>query len=45
MKKIRQYLKVDRGVEKSHLYVFSYWKKGKPQEQHKVTKQEDSKHA
>lgn len=28
MKKIRQYLKVERGVEKSHLYISSYWKRG-----------------
>lgn len=43
MKKIRQYLKVDIGIEKSHLYVSSYWKKGNTEEEHKVTKQDDSK--
>lgn len=42
MKKIRQYLKVDRGVEKSHLYISSYWKKGNTEEEHKVAKQADA---
>ena len=41
MKKIRQYLKVDREVEKSHLYISSYWKKGNTEEEHKVLKQAD----
>lgn len=41
MKKIRQYLKVDRGVEKSHLYISSYWKKGDTEEEHKVAKEAD----
>ncbi|MGK0272509.1 MAG: NADPH-dependent ferric siderophore reductase [Cocleimonas sp.] len=41
MKKIRQYLKIDRGVEKSHLYVSSYWKKGNTEEEHKAVKQAD----
>lgn len=41
MKKIRQYLKIDRGVEKSHLYISSYWKKGDTEEEHKVAKQAD----
>ena len=42
MKKIRQYLKVDRGLEKSHLYISSYWKKGNTEEEHKVLKQADA---
>jgi NADPH-dependent ferric siderophore reductase len=42
MKKIRQYLKVDRGVEKSHLYISSYWKKGNTEEEHKAAKQADA---
>lgn len=41
MKKIRHYLKVDRGVEKSHLYVSSYWKKGNTEEQHKAARKAD----
>lgn len=42
MKKIRQYLKDDKGVEKSHLYISSYWKKGNTEEEHKVAKQADA---
>ena len=42
MKKIRDYLKKERGLEKSHIYISSYWKKGDTEEQHKITKQADS---
>lgn len=42
MKKIRNYLKVERGMEKSHLYISSYWKRGDTEEQHKLAKQADS---
>lgn len=42
MKKIRQYLKKHRGLEKSHLYISSYWKQGLNEEQHKVAKRNDS---
>lgn len=42
MKKIRQYLRVDRDVEKSRLYVSSYWKQGLREEEHKVVKKEDA---
>ena len=41
MKKIRQYLKEEQAIEKTHLYVSSYWKKGNTEEQHKVAKQAD----
>lgn len=43
MRKIRQHLREDLGVEKSQLYVSSYWKKGASEEQHKVVKQNDAK--
>lgn len=42
MRKIRQYLKVARGLEKSHLYISSYWKRGDAEETHKVIKREDA---
>lgn len=42
MKKIRQYLRVDREVEKSRLYVSSYWKQGLKEEEHKIVKKEDA---
>ena len=41
MKKIRSYLKIERGVEKSHLYISSYWKKGNTEEQHKAARKAD----
>ena len=41
MKKIRGYLKGERGLEKSQLYISSYWKRGNTEEQHKVIKQAD----
>lgn len=43
MKKIRQYLKEECSVERSHLYISSYWKKGNTEEQHKKAKPDDAK--
>ena len=42
MKKIRSYLKGERALEKSHIYISSYWKRGDTEEQHKVAKEADS---
>ena len=42
MKKIRSYLKGERDLEKSHIYISSYWKRGDTEEQHKIAKQADS---
>lgn len=42
MKRIRSYLKGERGLEKSRLYISSYWKRGDTEEQHKVAKEADS---
>ena len=42
MKKIRQYFRSDKAVEKSHLYISSYWKQGLIEEEHKVIKREDA---
>lgn len=42
MKKIRQYIRHDRLVEKSHLYISSYWKKGLQEEEHKLVKRQDA---
>ena len=41
MKNIRHFLKIDRKVEKSHLYISSYWKKGNTEEEHKLVRQQD----
>ena len=43
MKKIRQYYREQKAVQKSHLYISSYWKQGLKEEEHKVVKQEDVK--
>lgn len=42
MKKVREYYREQRSVDKSHLYISSYWKKGLQEEEHKVAKSEDS---
>jgi NADPH-dependent ferric siderophore reductase len=42
MKKSRQYFKQDRNVEKSNLYISSYWKKGLDEEEHKIAKRDDA---
>jgi NADPH-dependent ferric siderophore reductase len=42
MKKARQYFKQDRNIEKSHLYISSYWKRGLHEEEHKIAKSEDA---
>ncbi|TXS95189.1 siderophore-interacting protein [Parahaliea maris] len=43
MRELRRYLKQERGVAKSHLYVSSYWKRGSTEDQHKVAKQADAR--
>ncbi|NNC99305.1 MAG: siderophore-interacting protein [Gammaproteobacteria bacterium] len=42
MRKIRHYLKTGQNMEKSHLYISSYWKRGSTEEQHKIAKQADT---
>lgn len=42
MKKIRAHLKTESTVEKSHLYISSYWKRGDTEEEHKAAKQGDA---
>ena len=42
MKKTRQYFKQERTVEKSHLYISSYWKRGLQEEEHKIAKSDDA---
>ena len=43
MQKIRHYLKSDCNIDKTHLYISSYWKKGVTEEQHKIIRQADAK--
>ena len=45
MRKIRHYLKVDCEIERSHLYISSYWKKGNTEEEHKAVRLKDKEEA
>jgi len=45
MKKIRQYLREEKHIERPHLYVSSYWKKGNTEDLHKKVKQADAEQA
>jgi len=42
MKKLRMYFQRERELDRNHLYISSYWKKGFSEEQHKVAKKEDA---
>ena len=42
MRKLRDYFKKTREVPKSHLYISSYWKTGRTEDEHKVDKRQDS---
>ncbi|NEP55639.1 MAG: siderophore-interacting protein [Symploca sp. SIO2G7] len=42
MRKIRDYLKNSRSIEKDNIYISSYWKFNRTEEQHKVDKKIDS---
>ena len=42
MKKLRQFFRVDKAIERSHLYISSYWKQGLKEEDHKIVKSEDA---
>lgn len=42
MRQLRQYFKTDRQVERENLYISSYWKAGRSEEEHKVDKRKDA---
>lgn len=42
MKKARDFLLTEKNIEKSQLYVSSYWKNGLNEEKHKVIKRDDN---
>lgn len=45
MRKLRDYFRNERGVDKSDLYISSYWKLGREEEAHKKLKREDNEAA
>ncbi|MEP0201728.1 MAG: siderophore-interacting protein [Halioglobus sp.] len=45
MRTLRKYFKLERQTHKDYLYVSSYWKIGRTEDQHKVEKQDDLKTA
>lgn len=42
MRQLRDYFKKTREVQKSHLYISSYWKIDRTEDEHKVDKRQDS---
>lgn len=42
MQKIRQFVRDEKAVPKSHRYISSYWKKGLKEEAHRIAKKEDA---
>ena len=43
MRALRKYFKLQRQLPKGHLYISSYWKIGKTEDQHKIEKRDDSR--
>jgi hypothetical protein len=42
MRAIRAWLKDEKAVAHECLYISSYWKKGRSEDQHKIEKKQDS---
>ncbi|MCG9639812.1 siderophore-interacting protein [Vibrio sp. Isolate34] len=42
MRKLRQYFRNEKEVEKENIYISSYWKRGVTEDGHKVLKQQDA---
>lgn len=42
MRKIRTWLKEDRNVPHEQVYISSYWKRGRSEDQHKIDKRQDT---
>ncbi|MDP5252570.1 MULTISPECIES: siderophore-interacting protein [unclassified Vibrio] len=45
MRALRQYFRNDKNVERSHIYISSYWKMGVTEDGHKILKQQDAAQA
>ena len=42
MRSLRKYFKSTRNISKRSMYISSYWKSGKSEDQHKIAKQQDA---
>jgi hypothetical protein len=42
MRTIRTWLKDDKAIAHNNIYISSYWKKGRSEDQHKIEKRQDS---
>jgi NADPH-dependent ferric siderophore reductase len=42
MRVLRDYFKFNRSIAKTHLYISSYWKVERTEDEHKIEKQEDA---
>lgn len=42
MRKLREYFTLERPIPKTHLYISSYWKVERTEDQHKIEKREDA---
>ncbi|RTZ17480.1 siderophore-interacting protein [Vibrio aquaticus] len=42
MRGLRQYFRNDKGIDREHIYISSYWKKGVAEDGHKVIKRQDA---
>jgi NADPH-dependent ferric siderophore reductase len=42
MRALRSYYRTERGVDRDQIYLSSYWRAGRTEDQHKVDKQADS---
>ncbi|WP_261817789.1 siderophore-interacting protein [Vibrio gallicus] len=45
MRALRGYFRNDRGVNKQHIYISSYWKQGVSEDGHKAIKQQDAQNS
>lgn len=43
MRELRTYYRTERGVDKKALYLSSYWRAGRSEDQHKIDKRKDAK--
>ncbi|EGU61267.1 utilization protein for catechol-siderophore, partial [Vibrio nigripulchritudo ATCC 27043] len=42
MRQLRKYFRNEREVERDEIYISSYWKQGRTEDQHKIDKRKDA---